>query len=84
MQPSGPVVQARSSRNGGGVLQALQQAQLYKKPKVIIPVLLWLFGLYAAFLSPSPRPISAEMQAKFDAKVEEAQHLSEVCGAIGY
>lgn len=66
--PSGP----------GALIWAIHHSKLYKNPRVVIPVLIWIFGLYAMFFSPPPQPITPEMQAMFDAKVKEAQHLNEV------
>lgn len=60
-------------------LQALRRSQFYKRPKFVIPILLWVFGLFAMFFCPPPHRITPQMQAEFDAKIQEAQYLNKVC-----
>jgi hypothetical protein len=77
-RPQSGMQVAQTSSGPGAVIRAIRRSQIHKNPKLIIPLALWVFGLYAMFLSPPPQRITPEKQATFDAKVAEAQHLTEV------
>ena len=66
MQPTGP---SSGADAGAQLFQALRNAKLHRNPRVIGVLFLWLFGLYAVFLSPAPVGITDETMARFDERI---------------
>lgn len=55
---------------GSQLFQALRQAKLHKNPKVLGVGFLWLFGLFAVFLSPAPVRITDQKMEKFEQRLK--------------
>lgn len=55
---------------GSQVLQALRRAKLHKNPRVLGVGFLWLFGLFAVFLSPAPVRITDQKMDNYEKRLK--------------
>lgn len=55
---------------GSQLFQALRQAKLHRNPKVLGVGFLWLFGLFAVFLSPAPVRITDQKMERFEQRLK--------------
>ena len=55
---------------GSQLFQALRRSQLHKNPKVLGIGFLWLFGLFAIFLSPAPVRLTEQKMDRFEERLK--------------
>ena len=72
---SGSVRPAAGPSAGSQVLQALRAANLHKNPRFLGVMFLWLFGLYAVFLSPAPVAITDEKLQRYEHRLNILKDL---------
>ena len=58
------------TQNRSQIFQALKRARLHRNPKVVGIGFLWLFGLFAVFLSPAPVRITEDKMQRFEDRLK--------------
>lgn len=54
----------------GAIFRAIRNAQPHKSPKVLGIGFLWLFGLYAIFLSPAPVSLTEDKLQRYEERLK--------------
>ena len=55
----------------------VRDSKPYKNPRVLAVGFLWLFGLYAVFLSPAPIRLTEERLQRFETKLKELEKVEK-------
>lgn len=65
-----PTQHSVATGTGTQVGQALRSLKLHKRPRILTTLFLWLFGLYAVFLSPAPIKITDDKLQRFEKRLD--------------
>lgn len=69
--PAWTAVPSRQQQGSGSqVMRVLRSAKLHRRPRLLTTLFLWMFGLYAMFLSPAPVTITDEKMQRFEDRLQ--------------